>query len=154
QHTAGHRNHLTHPVACDKKMIAGEVPQSRQGFFRSDGSRPKCKQLIQEMYGPLKRSILCADEWRLRPSIRPQSETLEDIQVANLVARKDQTFQHDPLPRGCFKRGIQIRQCDRRSAFRVSIVDMAERMRPDFVTDTGTANPLHYIRCVPGWGGI
>ena len=74
--------------------------------------------------------------------------------MTDLVVRKDETLQHNLLPSGCSKRGFQVSQGDGRSAFRVSRVDVAERIRPDFMTDARAADLLHDVRGIPGQGGI
>ena len=51
EHSAGHRNDLTKVMTDHVQMIAEEVPQSRQGFFRSYVPGPKREQLIQIAHG-------------------------------------------------------------------------------------------------------
>src|SRR5262245_27805214 len=126
QHAAGHRNHPAHSVAGDEKMIVGDILESRKSFFHSYGPGSKREQLIEEVHGFLKHSVVGADQGRLRSAIRPQSETLEDIEMIDLVPGKHETLQQDPLLSSYFNRGVQISQSDGGSTFRIPIIDMAE----------------------------
>ena len=84
------------------------------------------------------------------PAIRHQSKTLEDVQMADLVSRKDESSQGNALLSSNCDSSHQICLDYRSSAFLVSIVYVAERMRPDFMADACPANPLQDIRRIPG----